>query len=153
MTENDTAVTNTKALNYSQQHNRHSFYSISKRELDEEKEKTKEDYDTRIRTRCQAYDKDFDAALEATKIMPLEGADDKLVTWEGKDDQQKPTKLVNVEKVAYRHLYRPDDILLLLCSSIFSTTMFATAPKRDVPVKVMILGLSLYVVGFTIGGF
>lgn len=160
LTDNDAAShdntnnkNNNKTPGQSRRTTGHSFYSMSERELDEEEEKIKEDYDARICARCKAHDKDIEAALEAIKIVPRDEDGSKLVTWDGPNDPQKPMNWSMTKK----WLIVISTGLMTFCvsfaSSVFSTTTFATAAKFGVSTEVMILGLSLYVVGFALGEF
>lgn len=135
-----------------------SFYSNEKdhdheneKGEDHEEEEIKQKYMDKICSRCLAHDHDIEAALETIQIVPPEENDSKLVTWDGDDDPNKP---MNMSKMKKRSIVAATGFMTFcvsFVSSVFSTTTFVTAEQLGVSSEVMILGLSLYVVGFALG--
>lgn len=150
LTENDMATT---SANHSRRTTKNSFtdFHFNEKDLDREEEKIKDHYMSEICARCKAHDRDIEAALETIKIVAPDDDDTKLVTWDGPDDPEKPMNMTMKKKWLIVVATGLMTFCVSFASSVFSTTTFVTAAHFGVSSEVMILGLSLYVVGFALG--
>jgi hypothetical protein len=131
---------------------RHSYSSMTEKEVDNREHMIQQKYAERLCSKCKHLDRDQEAALEAMQIVPPEKEQDsKIVTWDGEHDPKKPMNMPELRK----WLIVISTGLMTFCvsfaSSVFSTTTFVTAELFGVSSEVMILGLSLYVLGFAFG--
>jgi hypothetical protein len=131
---------------------RHSYGSMTEKEVDNREHMIQQKYAERLCSKCKHLDRDQEAALEAMQIVPPEKEQDsKIVTWDGEHDPKKPMNMPELRK----WLIVISTGLMTFCvsfaSSVFSTTTFVTAELFGVSSEVMILGLSLYVLGFAFG--
>ncbi|KAI5275329.1 MFS general substrate transporter [Aureobasidium subglaciale] len=131
---------------------RHSYSSMNEKEVDNREHMIQQKYAERLCAKCKHLDRDQEAALEAMQIVPPEkDASSKIVTWDGENDPKKPINMSETRK----WLIVISTGLMTFCvsfaSSVFSTTTFVTAKLFGVSSEVMILGLSLYVLGFAFG--
>jgi hypothetical protein len=131
---------------------RHSYSSMTEKEVDNREHMIQQKYAERLCSKCKHLDRDQEAALEAMQIVPPEKEENsKIVTWDGEHDPKKPMNMPELRK----WLIVISTGLMTFCvsfaSSVFSTTTFVTAELFGVSSEVMILGLSLYVLGFAFG--
>lgn len=131
---------------------RHSYSSMTEKEIDNREHMIQQKYAERLCSKCKHLDLDMEAALGAMQIIPPEkGEDSKIVTWDGENDPRKPMNMPEMRK----WLIVISTGLMTFCvsfaSSVFSTTTFVTAEMFGVSSEVMILGLALYVLGFAFG--
>ncbi|KAG9626441.1 MFS general substrate transporter, partial [Aureobasidium melanogenum] len=131
---------------------RHSYGSMTEKELHDREHMIEQKYAERLCSKCRNLDRDQEAALEAMQIVPPEKEEDsKIVTWDGEHDPKKPQNMPEMRK----WMIVVSSGLMTFCvsfaSSVFSTTTFVTAELFGVSSEVMILGLSLYVLGFAAG--
>ncbi|KAH0352987.1 MFS general substrate transporter, partial [Aureobasidium melanogenum] len=131
---------------------RHSYNSMTEKELDNREHMIQQKYAERLCSKCKNLDRDQEAALEAMQIVPPEKEEDsKIVTWDGENDPKSPKNMPELRK----WMIVVSSGLMTFCvsfaSSVFSTTTFVTAKLFGVSSEVMILGLSLYVLGFAFG--
>lgn len=127
-----------------------SFNSMTEKELDAREEAIRQKYAARICSRCKTLDRDQEAALEAMQIVPPE-EDSKIVTWDGPNDPANPKNLPKHRQWMIVISTGLMTFCVSFASSVFSTTTFVTAELFGVSSEVMILGLSLYVLGFAFG--
>jgi len=73
------------------------------------------------------------------------------VTWDGPDDPANPKNMSWGKRWLIVATTGLMTFTVSFASSVFSTTTFKTAAEFDVSSEVMLLGLSLYVVGFAVG--
>lgn len=154
LAENDNDVASGSATSTkirSRRKTTHSFRSFNEKELDREEEEIKEDYEARVCARCKAHDRDIEAALECIQIVPREEDDSKLVTWDGPNDPENPMNMSGKKKWSIVFATGLMTFCISFASSVFSTTTVVTAEEFGVSEEVMILGVSLYVVGFALG--
>jgi hypothetical protein len=131
---------------------RHSYSSMTEKEVDNREHMIQQKYAERLCSKCKHLDRDQEAALGAMQIVPPEKEESsKIVTWDGEHDPKKPMNMPELRK----WLIVISTGLMTFCvsfaSSVFSTTTFVTAELFGVSSEVMILGLSLYVLGFAFG--
>jgi hypothetical protein len=131
---------------------RYSYSSMTEKEVDNREHMIQQKYAERLCSKCKHLDRDQEAALEAMQIVPPEKEENsKIVTWDGEHDPKKPMNMPELRK----WLIVISTGLMTFCvsfaSSVFSTTTFVTAELFGVSSEVMILGLSLYVLGFAFG--
>ncbi|KIW95082.1 uncharacterized protein Z519_03665 [Cladophialophora bantiana CBS 173.52] len=83
----------------------------------------------------------------------LNGIDDTsiLVNWDGPEDPYNPKNMSTVRKWCIVLVTGLMTFCVTFASSVFATTYSATAAEFGVAEDVMILGLSLYVLGFAFG--
>jgi hypothetical protein len=152
LTNDAASMTASTIKDRSRRTTKHSFGSFNEKDLDDTEEQMKEDYDARICSKCLANDKDIEAALDTIQIVPPTQEDQsKLVTWDGDDDPAKPMNWSRKKKWGIVVTTGIMTFCVSFASSVFSTTTFVTAELFGVSSEVMILGLSLYVVGFALG--
>ena len=77
--------------------------------------------------------------------------DPNIVTWNGPDDPANPMNFTRARKWRITTLTSLMTFCVSFASSIFSTATFVTAEEFGVSSEVMILGVSLYVLGFATG--
>ncbi|RDW72927.1 hypothetical protein BP6252_06834 [Coleophoma cylindrospora] len=103
---------------------------------------------------CQKCHKEFDHDEEAF----IQGHDhtsqdenSKLVNWDGPNDPSNPKNLPKLRKWLIVVTTGLMTFCVSFASGIFSTAVFATAEEFNVSNEVMLLGVSLYVLGFAFG--
>lgn len=74
-----------------------------------------------------------------------------LVEWDGPDDPENPMNMGFWRKVWITFITGMMTFVISFASSVFSTATVVTAEEFHVSEEVMILGVSLYVVGFACG--
>jgi hypothetical protein len=131
---------------------RYSYNSMTEKEVDNREHMIQQKYAERLCSKCKHLDRDQEAALGAMQIVPPEKEENsKIVTWDGENDPKRPMNMPELRK----WLIVISTGLMTFCvsfaSSVFSTTTFVTAELFGVSSEVMILGLSLYVLGFAFG--
>jgi hypothetical protein len=131
---------------------RYSYNSMTEKEVDNREHMIQQKYAERLCSKCKHLDRDQEAALGAMQIVPPEKEENsKIVTWDGENDPKRPMNMPELRK----WLIVISTGLMTFCvsfaSSVFSTTTFITAELFGVSSEVMILGLSLYVLGFAFG--
>ncbi|KAG9642641.1 MFS general substrate transporter, partial [Aureobasidium melanogenum] len=131
---------------------RHSYSSMTEQEIHNREHMIQQKYAERLCSKCKHLDRDQEAALEAMQIVPPEkGEDSKIVTWDGENDPKKPSNMSELRKWMIVVSTGLMTFCVSFASSVFSTTTFVTAELFGVSSEVMILGLSLYVLGFAFG--
>lgn len=83
---------------------------------------------------------------------PLEDPS-KVVTWDGDDDPERPMNMPTWRKWAIVVSTGLMTFSVAFGSSVYTSTIFVTADEFHVSSEVMLLGLSLYVLGFALGKF
>ncbi|THZ77112.1 MFS general substrate transporter [Aureobasidium pullulans] len=131
---------------------RHSFNSMNEKEVDNREHMIQQKYAERLCSKCKHLDRDQEAALGAMQIVPPEKEEDnKIVSWDGEHDPKKPMNMPEHRKWMIVISTGLMTFCVSFASSVFSTTTFVTAELFGVSSEVMILGLSLYVLGFAFG--
>lgn len=74
-----------------------------------------------------------------------------IVTWDGPDDPENPMNFSRSKKWRITMVTAIMTFCVSFASSVFSTATEVTAVKWGVSLEVMILGVSLYVLGFACG--
>jgi hypothetical protein len=77
--------------------------------------------------------------------------DPNVVTWDGPDDPENPMNFPRSKKWRITMLSSAMTFCVSFASSVFSTSTVVAAEEFGVSNEVMILGVSLYVVGFACG--
>ena len=92
---------------------------------------------------------------EDTKHDPLSCIDPvtHVVSWYGPDDPENPMNFSQAKKWWITIILALVTFCVSFASSVFSTATVVTAAKFHVSTEVMILGVSLYVLGFAFGMF
>lgn len=133
---------------------RHSFNSMNEKEVDNREHMIQQKYAERLCSKCKHLDRDQEAALGAMQIVPPEKEENaKIVSWDGEHDPKKPMNMPEHRKWMIVISTGLMTFCVSFASSVFSTTTFVTAELFGVSSEVMILGLSLYVLGFAFGRF
>ncbi|THW73541.1 MFS general substrate transporter [Aureobasidium pullulans] len=131
---------------------RHSFNSMNEKEVDNREHMIQQKYAERLCSKCKHLDRDQEAALGAMQIVPPEKEENnKIVSWDGEHDPKKPMNMPEHRKWMIVISTGLMTFCVSFASSVFSTTTFVTAELFGVSSEVMILGLSLYVLGFAFG--
>lgn len=78
-------------------------------------------------------------------------AEKNIVDWDGPDDPENPKNMTEARKWAIVGATGAMTFCVSFSSSVFSTTVFQTAAEFHVSTEVMLLGVSLYVLGFAFG--
>ncbi|ORY31964.1 major facilitator superfamily domain-containing protein [Naematelia encephala] len=93
------------------------------------------------------------AGSSALRDIPNEKEDAKstLVTWDGPDDPENPQNWPRTKKVGVTALLGFTTMSATFASSIFSSASPYVAKQYGISSEVGILGLSLYLLGFTVG--
>lgn len=84
-------------------------------------------------------------------VSPVTVAETSLVTWDGDEDRENPMNWPVRKKVWMSAMASLLSFAVSVPSSIFSGDVAATAKEFDVSEEVMVLGVSLYVLGFACG--
>lgn len=92
---------------------------------------------------------EFRAAEQATGTY--NESDSKLVSWSGPDDPENPLNFPVWKKWAITICMASVTLVVTFASSVFSTATLVTAEEFNVSAEVMILGTSLFVLGFAFG--
>jgi MFS family permease len=74
-----------------------------------------------------------------------------FVAWDGSEDPEKPMNFSRTKKLSITMITALLTFCVSFASNVFSTATFATADEFGVSAEVMILGVSLYVLGFACG--
>lgn len=74
-----------------------------------------------------------------------------IVSWDGPDDPQNPMNFSRSRKWTITMVTAFLTLTVSFASSVFSTATIVTAKEFGVSLEVMILGVSLYVLGFACG--
>lgn len=74
-----------------------------------------------------------------------------IVGWDGADDPENPMNFTRAKKWRITMVTALMTFCVSFASSVFSTATQVTAVKFNVSLEVMILGVSLYVLGFACG--
>jgi hypothetical protein len=131
---------------------RYSYSSMTEKEVNNREHMIQQKYAERLCSKCKHLDQDQEAALEAMQIVPPEKEENsKIVTWDGENDPEKPMNMPEHRKWLIVITTGLMTFCVSFASSVFSTTTFVTAELFGVSSEVMILGLSLYVLGFAFG--
>jgi len=77
--------------------------------------------------------------------------DQNIVLWDGPDDPENPMNFPRSKKWRITMLSSAMTFCVSFASSVFSTSTIVTAKEFNVSHEVMILGVSLYVLGFACG--
>jgi hypothetical protein len=93
---------------------------------------------------------DEELALEEVPLDSSERAHPDLVIWDN-EDPRNPLNISPKRKMGDFLCDRALTFCVSFTSSVFSTTVFVTAVEFNVNAEVMLLGLSLYVLGFAFG--
>lgn len=88
-------------------------------------------------------------APQQPSATPVKDPD--LVSWDGPDDASNPQNFTKSRKWAITMVSALMTFSVSFGSSVFSTAVTVTAEKFHTSVEVMILGVTLYVVGFALG--
>lgn len=90
---------------------------------------------------------------EESQQGPLSCVDPKthIVGWNGPDDPENPMNFSQAKKWWMTIILAMCTFCVSFASSVFSTATTVTSAEFDVSVEVMILGVSLYVLGFAFG--
>lgn len=90
----------------------------------------------------------------ATKVQKLFGCVDPvtyIIDWNGPNDPTNPMNFPRSKKWVITMSTALMTFVVSFASSVFSTATTVTAVKFDVSLEAMILGVSLYVLGFAFG--
>ncbi|OTA98002.1 hypothetical protein M426DRAFT_70589 [Hypoxylon sp. CI-4A] len=82
---------------------------------------------------------------------PNSRAESKIVVWNGPDDPENPMNWPRWKKWTITIGLGMVTLVVTFASSVFSTATFITAEQFNVSPEVMILGTSLFVIGFAFG--
>lgn len=95
------------------------------------------------------------ALSEETKNDPLSCVDPvtNVVGWYGPDDPENPMNFSQAKKWWITIILAMITFCVSFASSVFSTATVVTSAQFHVSTEVMILGVSLYVLGFAFGKF
>lgn len=99
-------------------------------------------------------ERDIEKAEEPRDANVPKGEDEKdptLVDWNGPDDPENPMNWPNWKKWLITIVLGMMTFVITFASSVFSTTVQVTAQVFNVSSEVMILGTSLFVLGFAFG--
>lgn len=149
----------TPTLNESTSHfniSNHTRQSMSPRSSFDEKPKaTSEDPEKDLEANVSSQGRhhtatDHDIQQEQKKVSTTSSSSN-LVTWDGNDDPQRPMNMPRWRKWAIATTTGLMTFCVTFGSSVFSTTIFVTAAEFHVSSEVMILGVSLFVLGFAMG--
>lgn len=125
---------------------------MTEQEIHNREHMIQQKYAERLCSKCKHLDRNQEAVLDAMQIVPSEkGEDSKIVTWDGENDPKKPSNMSELRKWMIVVTTGLMTFCVSFASSVFSTTTFVTAELFGVSSEVMILGLSLYVLGFAFG--
>lgn len=97
------------------------------------------------------FDRQAEVEMQQLKNERSNHRDPNLVDWEGPDDPGNPQNWPVWKKWIITVSLGTVAVVVTFASSIFSTATQATAELFGVSDEVMILGTSLFVVGFTVG--
>lgn len=131
---------------------RNSVNLMNEKQFDAGSEQVLRERHPHVCSKCKAVDRDLEAALETLQIIPPQ-EDSKIVTWDGPDDPQSPKNWPKRKKWMIVISTGLMTFCVSFASSVFSTTTFVTAELFGSSSEVMILGLSLYVLGFAFGQY
>ncbi|KAF2015544.1 MFS general substrate transporter [Aaosphaeria arxii CBS 175.79] len=94
---------------------------------------------------------DLDIEKQESRQPQLEAGDPNLVDWDGPDDPENPMNFSRSKKWTITMLLGFVTFCITFASSVFSTATIQTAKKFNVSNEVMVLGTSLFVLGFAVG--
>ena len=98
----------------------------------------------------RTFRQDEELALQEVLLTPPSN-EPSLVSWVGNDDPQNPFNMSPQRKWGIVFATGAMTFCVSFASSVFSTTVFVTAAEFDVDAEIMLLGVSLYVLGFAFG--
>jgi MFS transporter, DHA1 family, multidrug resistance protein len=96
-------------------------------------------------------EKRISKALEAVQVLACADPVTHIVGWDGLDEPQNPMNFSRSRKWTMTMVTAFITLTVSFASSVFSTATTATAEEFGVSLGVMILGVSLYVLGFACG--
>lgn len=94
-----------------------------------------------------------EAAAQEEKLFGCVDPVTHIVGWDGPDDPHNPMNFPRSKKWIITISTALMTFVVSFASSVFSTATTVTAVEFDVSLEVMILGVSLYVLGFAFGSF
>ncbi|KIX04893.1 uncharacterized protein Z518_05764 [Rhinocladiella mackenziei CBS 650.93] len=103
--------------------------------------------------KCQRHIMDHDRVRdqEANHHTHYHHQGSKIVTWDGPNDPSRPMNMSQPRKWLIALTTGGATFSVSFASSVFSTTVFVAAEEYHVSSEVMLLGVSLFVLGFAFG--
>jgi hypothetical protein len=96
-------------------------------------------------------EKRISKTLEAVQVLACADPVTHIVGWDGPDDPQNPMNFSRSRKWTITMVTAFITLTVSFASSVFSTAKTVTAKEFGASLEVMILGVSLYVLGFAYG--